>query len=139
MLLDLSQPKNAHIDRRLRAEPIIWLSSVRPNGRPHLVPVWFLWDGESILIFSKPNNQKLRNIQENPNVMLALEAANQGNDIVLIEGVAEFVEDPEVSPAMPEYAEKYAGLLGRMNWTAEKMATSYTQAVRVRPGRVFCY
>ena len=39
-MLDLSDSKGAHIDQRLRDEPIIWLSSVRPDGRPHLVPVW---------------------------------------------------------------------------------------------------
>jgi hypothetical protein len=44
-MLDLSGSQGAHIDARLRHEPIIWLSSVRPDGRPHLVPIWFLWDG----------------------------------------------------------------------------------------------
>ena len=39
-MLDLSDSKGAHIDQRLRDEPIIWLSSVRPDGRPHLVLVW---------------------------------------------------------------------------------------------------
>ncbi len=63
MLLDLSQPKHAHIDRRLRTGPIIWLGSVRPDGRPHLVPVWFLWDGTTITIYSQPKAQKIRNLQ----------------------------------------------------------------------------
>src|SRR5438874_13807045 len=102
---NFAQPRKAHIEDRLRTEPIIWLSSVRPDGRPHLVPVWFLWDGKTILIFSKPRNQKLRNIEQNPNVMLALEAADQGNDIVIIEGLAELVDDPELSVTIPEYAQ----------------------------------
>src|SRR6266699_497224 len=88
-MLDLKNPKNAHVDERLRREPIIWLSTVRPDGRPHIVPVWFLWDGAAILIFSQPNNQKIRNLRHNPNVALALEAVNQGDDVVLIEGRAE--------------------------------------------------
>src|SRR5256885_2571611 len=46
LMLDLRDSKDAHIDARLRHEPIIWLSSVRPDGRPHLVPVWFLWRSE---------------------------------------------------------------------------------------------
>src|SRR5437763_12632615 len=117
---DLTNPKIAHADERLRKEVIIWLSSVRPDGRPHLVPVWFLWDGKTILIFSKPRNQKLRNIGQNPNVMLALEAADQGNDIAIIDGLAELVDDPELSVTIPEYAQKYAALLARMGWTAEE-------------------
>ena len=136
---DLAQSRKAHIEDRLRTEPIIWLGSVRPDGRPHLVPVWFLWDGQTILILSKPNNQKLRNIEQNPNVMLALEAADQGNDIVLVEGTAELVDEPGLTATMPEYAEKYADLLSRMDWTAEQMATSYTQAIRVTPSRFLSY
>jgi hypothetical protein len=53
-LLDMTRPWDAHIDRRLCSEPIIWLSSTRFDGRPDLAPVWFLWDGQAILIFSLP-------------------------------------------------------------------------------------
>ena len=85
-MLDLAQPKDAHIEQRLRSELIIWLSTVRPDGRPHLVPVWFLWDGATFLIFSQPKDLKLRNLRHNPDVVLALETRDQGNEVVLIEG-----------------------------------------------------
>src|SRR5262245_19811046 len=38
-MLDLTQPWEAHIDERLRSDPIIWLTSTRPDGRPHLVTI----------------------------------------------------------------------------------------------------
>ena len=47
-MLDLTNPKHAYIDKRLRANRILWLGSVRPDGRPHLVYVMFLWDGKHI-------------------------------------------------------------------------------------------
>src|SRR5450759_3940313 len=72
LMLDLAQPKDALIDQRLRSELIICLSTVRPDGRPHRVPVWFLWDGATFLIFSQPKDQKLRNLRHNPNVVLSL-------------------------------------------------------------------
>ena len=53
-MADQTKPNNAHVEQRLREEPIIWLTTVRPDGRPHTVPVWFLWDGETFLIFSQP-------------------------------------------------------------------------------------
>ena len=37
------------IRRFLETEPVVWLSSVRPDGNPHLVPVWFWWDGEALV------------------------------------------------------------------------------------------
>ena len=62
----------ARILRFLEREPIVWLSTVRPDGSPHLVPIWFSWDGEALLIFSKPGAQKVRNLRARPSVMLAL-------------------------------------------------------------------
>jgi hypothetical protein len=38
-MLDLNNPEEAHIDRRLREDVVLWLGSVRPDGRPHLAPV----------------------------------------------------------------------------------------------------
>jgi PPOX class probable F420-dependent enzyme len=129
--LDLSRPKDAHIDRRMRAEPIIWLSTARPGGRPHLVPVWFLWDGRTILIFSKPANQKIRNLRHSPYVMLALDTADEGEDVVLMEGRAELLGEGAPRPTLPAYAQKYAALMARLGITAEMMAAEYTQAIRV--------
>jgi PPOX class probable F420-dependent enzyme len=130
-MLDLTGTDGAHIDARLRSEPIIWLSSVRPDSRPHLVPVWFLWDGAAILIFSKPAAQKVRNLRHNPQVMLALDSADEGEDIVLLQGRAELLGDDAPQSTLPEYAEKYAALMARINITAESMAAEYTQAIRI--------
>lgn len=134
-MLDLTQPKNAHIDERLRTDPIIWLSSVRPDNRPHIVAVWFLWDGETILIFSQPNTQKVRNLRHNTSVMLALDNTHQGDDVIMIEGKAELLNDPNVEATLPAYAQKYDSLLKGMEWTAEEMAESYSQGIRITPTR----
>ena len=135
-MLDLSRSRDAHIERRLRSEPIIWLSSVRPDGRPHLVPVWFLWDGSSFLIFSQPNAQKVRNLRRSPQVMVALEATDEGEDVAIFEGEATLLDDPTITPLLPAYVEKYAALLRRIKSDPATMAASYTQAIRVIPTRL---
>lgn len=134
-MLDLANARDVHIDRRLRSEPIIWLATVRPDGRPHLVPVWFFWDGTSVLIFSQPNQQKLRNIAHNPRVMLALETQDQGDDVVTLEGMAELVPEGTFDPTLPVYAAKYEALMRRLGMDAPTMARAYSQAIRVTPTR----
>ncbi|MBV9712558.1 MAG: pyridoxamine 5'-phosphate oxidase family protein, partial [Ktedonobacteraceae bacterium] len=67
-ILDPTNERDAHIEQRLRTDPTVWFITVRPDGRPHAVVVWFLWDGDSFLIFSQTNKQKLRNLQSNSNV-----------------------------------------------------------------------
>ena len=72
------------------------MSTVRPDGVPHLIPIWFSWDGEAILIASKPDAQKVRNIRENPVVMLALGRPDEDFDVGLLEGGAELLDVPSV-------------------------------------------
>jgi len=134
-MLDLTDPKHAHIDKRLRENRILWLGSVRPDGRPHLVYVWFLWDGKHILIFSRPTSQKIRNVQHNPQVTLGLDETREGEDMVILEGTAELLDDPVVNATLPAYAAKYDFLLKRVGLTAEAMAAVYSQALLITPTR----
>jgi PPOX class probable F420-dependent enzyme len=71
-VLDLSQEAHAHADRRLRSEQVAWLTTVRADGQPQSTPVWFLWDGETFLLYSQPGAQKVRNVTANPKVSLHL-------------------------------------------------------------------
>jgi PPOX class probable F420-dependent enzyme len=131
-MLDLTQERDAHIDKRLRESLIIWLNSVRADGRPHSAAVWFLWDGSQILIFSQ-DNQKVRNLRQNPQVTLAVDDTKDGDDVVTLEGTAELVDDPTIAPTLPAYAEKYADHLQALGWTAAQMGQRYHQVIRIMP------
>ena len=135
MQLDLSKPKDAHIDERLRAEPIIWLGTVRPDGRPHMIPVWFFWDRETITIYSQPNNQKMRNLQYSTNVTLALNTIEDGDDVVVVEGKAELLGKSTQTMNNPAYLEKYDWLIKKMKADPQEMAADYSEVIRVTPTR----
>ena len=132
-MLDLTQPGQAHVDERLRSDIMIWLNTVRLDGRPHSAAVWFLWDGSQFLIFSQPNTQKIRNLQHNPNVVLALDNTKNGSDVIVIEGKAELLKQGDVNTTLSAYAEKYLPELKDMGWTPESMAADYSQPIRVTP------
>lgn len=136
MFLDLNNSQHAHIDERLRSDNVIWLTSVRPDGRPHSVIVWFYWNGTDILIFSKPNNQKLRNIKHNPHVLLALDNTNNGGDAITIDGTAELLDAKTINVADPKYMQKYGAIMQRMGWKAESMAAEYSQPIRITPTKL---
>ncbi len=129
--LDANDPQQAHITERLRTDVILWLASVRPDGRPHLVPVWFLWEGETILLFSKPENQKVRNLRQNPAVTVALDSTDEGDDVIVLEGIAAIIDDPDITTVLPAYASKYAQSIADLGLTAETMAKEYSQAIRI--------
>jgi PPOX class probable F420-dependent enzyme len=133
-MLDTATPYHAHIDRRLRTDPIIWLTTVASSGRPHMVPMWFLWDSKAILLFSLPNTRKLRDIAANPAVVLALEATDQGYDVVIVEGKATLVDDPTITGLLPEFVTKYAEIPRR--WPPAQWAEKFTEAIRVAPTKL---
>ncbi len=136
-MLNLAQPYDAHIENRLRTEPIIWFGTSSRNGQPHLVPMWFLWDGTAITLFSLPNTRKLRDLTDNSSVVLALEAADQGYDVVILEGRATLFSDPSVTGLMPPFVAKYANIPRR--WPPEEWAKMFTQSIRVIPTKLTCW
>ena len=83
-LLDVARGDDRHTAERLTAEPVIWLGTVRPDGRPHHVPVWFAWHDPLVLIFSMPNTAKVRNMRASPAVSLSLDSADRGQEMRML-------------------------------------------------------
>lgn len=135
-MLDPTSEYGRHAEQRLREDPIGWLATVRPNGQPDVVPVWFLWDNGEILIFSRPNKQKLRNIARNPRVALTLDDTRGGGDVVRIVGTASHVPEHPLADAVPAFVEKYSAHIKRIGFTPESFANEYSQAIRVRPEKI---
>ncbi len=135
-MLDVTTKWGKHAEQRLQSNRIAWLTTVGGDGRPYTVPVGFVWEGQTLLIFSQPKKQKLRNIRKNPRVTLALDETERGHDVVIVEGTAEVIDDPQISMKMPAYVEKYGASIESMGWTLESMAADYSQAIRVTPTKI---
>lgn len=63
-----------------------WLCSVRPDGRPHVVPRWCVYVDGKIYYDGSPETRHARNLESNPNVSLHLES---GSEAIILEGIAE--------------------------------------------------
>ena len=135
-MLDVTTKWGKHAEQRLQSNRIAWLTTVGGDGRPYTVPIGFVWEGQTLLIFSQPKKQKLRNIRKNPRVTLALDETERGQDVVIVEGTAELIDDPQISMKMPAYVEKYGASIESMGWTLESMAADYSQAIRVTPTKI---
>lgn len=134
-MLDVTTEAGGRAERRLREEEVAWITTVRPDGQPQSVPVWFFWDGEGFLVYSQPGRQKLRNIERNPRICLNLNSSSQGGDVVRAEGTAEILEDAQPATEIPEYLEKYRDSIARIGFDPESFAQAYSVAIRVTPTR----
>jgi len=130
-------PSADRVGRLLEDEPVVWLSTVRPDGSPHLVPIWFSWDGESLLIASKPHARKIANIRTNPKVMLALGEPEQDFDVGLLEGTAEILEAPASEVLPLGHLRKYRDEMEAIGLTVDEYLATYSLVVRVRPTKFF--
>jgi nitroimidazol reductase NimA-like FMN-containing flavoprotein (pyridoxamine 5'-phosphate oxidase superfamily) len=86
------------------------------NGKPHVVPVWYFYDGTNLVFTVTKDTKKVKNLKENSNVSIAIDVieGQPGNSsflngkAVIIEGEAEIKDDTDHSVAIKMY-ERYAG------------------------------
>jgi PPOX class probable F420-dependent enzyme len=134
-MLDPGKPGQAAADARLRAEAIIWLTTVDESGRPQSSPVWFLWDGAEFLIYGSKDGKKTRNIQANSTVGLHLDGDGEGGGIVIFEGTARVDESAPPAAAVADFAAKYGERIKSYGWTLDALARDYPHVIRVVPTR----
>ncbi|HMO56958.1 MAG TPA: pyridoxamine 5'-phosphate oxidase family protein [Roseiflexaceae bacterium] len=79
---------------QLEAAKVYWIASVRPNGRPHVSPVWGIWLDEQFYFDGSPETRRMRNIAVNPAIAVHLDSRNDGAEVVMLEGHAHLVEQP---------------------------------------------
>jgi F420H(2)-dependent biliverdin reductase len=91
-------------DPRLLTERNIWLASVRPTGRPHLVPVWFVWAENSFYFSTGADSVKGKNLHGNPLISLALE---NGEKPLIAEGTARILPAPYPKRIVALLKQKY--------------------------------
>lgn len=132
-MLDMTTEFGRRVARRLEEERIIWLTTVSSAGAPQPRPVWFLWDGETFLIYSKPNVYKLQHVARNPKVALNLDGDGLGGDIVVFTGEARIANDAPPADEVAAYADKYQEGFARIGMSPEEFAESYSVALRVTP------
>lgn len=136
MVIDPGTEKGARVDAALREDVVAWLITVSADGTPVPTPVWFWWDGDTVLVYSQREKPKLRHIAANPRVALALRTDELGDRIIVLTGTA------RVDPAAPSadrldaYVAKYAELIERLGADPAGFAAEYAVPIRIRPTRL---
>jgi PPOX class probable F420-dependent enzyme len=115
---------------RLTAARHYWVVSVWPDGRPHAMPVWGMWDDAVLWFTSAARSRKVRNLRADPRCCVTTEDAS---DPVVIEGTARFATDQAVLRRVADLMNaKYRVGIGLDFLDPERNAT-----IGVTPARVF--
>ena len=133
--IDPATPAGARTLERLGTELIGWLTTTNPDGQPQSSPIWFLWAGDEILIYSGKRAPRNGNVADRPLVSFNLNTDAGGGDVATMEGEARIDAAYASADRNPAYVAKYQALLDDYGWTPEYFAGEYPVAILVRPTR----
>ena len=101
----MSSEKPQRLDSaRLRDEQNIWFATVRPDGRPHLTPIWFVYVDDRFYVCTSSKAVKARNVRANARASVALESGSQP---VIAEGDARVLSRPYPPTVAAEFERKF--------------------------------
>jgi len=139
VVFDQQQPTHQKALSKLASDQIAWFASIRPDGRPHSVPVWFLWHEGTALIFSEERTQKIRNLRHDGHVVLTLESNGDGSDVVILDGTAA-ISGENATAWLPRigdtYGTKYAGGIVGLGMDLSTMAAKFDQVIVFTPTKL---
>jgi PPOX class probable F420-dependent enzyme len=132
-MIDWTETFARTASRRLEKERVGWLVTVGADGNPQPRPVWFLWDGGTILVYSQSKARKVAHIAGRPKVAFHLNTDEEGSHVAVLLGEA--AVDPKAPPAdhMPAYLKKYRKGIRELDLTPEAFAREYPVAIRIKP------
>jgi PPOX class probable F420-dependent enzyme len=84
-------------------------ATVDAAGKPQVNPVWFIWDGERILLSIQPHTRKYRNLRANPHIAISFSDLNRPERYLEIRGRAVEFELFETLAWVNQLARKYTG------------------------------
>jgi PPOX class probable F420-dependent enzyme len=134
--LALEADSAAWARRHLIEDIVGWLTTVAPDGRVQSSPVSFLWDGETVLIYSSPAAPKIRNIAANPQVSFGLNTDEYGDHILVIEGTAEVDATAPLWSDNQAMVDKFREPLKHWELDPAETSRDFSAAIRIRPTRI---
>lgn len=135
-MVDFNSPVEKRIESRLQQEQVLWLTTVDAQKTPQPRPVWFHWDGETVLIFSQRQAAKVRHLARNPHVALNFNTDEGGGDVGVLIGEASILRGGLDEGRKSEYLEKYKEGIRDLGMTPEGMLAEYSVVILVRLERL---
>ena len=132
-MIDFTSDFGARAERHLIEDHVIWLTTVDSHTKPQPRPVWFLWDGESLLVYSRPQASKVRHLKTNPHVALNFNSDHSGGDIVVLLGEAHILKSLIPEDLITRYVEKYSQGMKNISLTPADFRNTYSVAIKIIP------
>lgn len=127
------------INAFLEGVHIARVATVRPDGRPHVAPVWYLWRDGALYFETAQDSVKARNLKHSPQLAITVDVTEGGMRLlyVILEGQATLIEERETAARLArEIYARYVGKEGLETPTVQKMLQNDYLVARVKPDRI---
>lgn len=130
---DFNSPLGRKAKKLLDSEYIVWLTTIDSNLTPQPRPVWFVPDGDDILIYSQPHTHKVSHIAAHPHISLHFNTDREGGDpVIVMTGTATIDESTPAAQDHSAYMKKYKSEIKELDMSPEKFAKDYARRIRVK-------
>lgn len=123
------------IDAFLREPHICDLATVRPDGSPHVAPVWHHYDGERLIVLAEESAVKIRNIRHEPRVAASIATHSRPYVSVIVNGVAT-LSYSNIREYVGTMANNYLGEEEGATYTENVLRETNFVVVTIRPTKI---
>jgi hypothetical protein len=127
---DLSLLNDPVAQELLHSTNLARLAYTWHDGTPRVIPIWFHWDGQTIVLGSPPNAPKVDVLPTNSKVALTIDRDEWPYHALLIRGTAHVETVDGVTPEYVACAQRYFGEEQGRAWV-EGVRQMYSQMVRI--------
>ncbi len=106
------------------------IAYVSRDGTPRVVPVWFHWDGQDIVICTPTNAPKVKALRERPRVAITIDDNNFPNKVLMIRGIARMTTAAGVVPEYVKAGDRYLGESANAAWI-QQLSGMIAEMVRI--------
>lgn len=134
--IDWTSDLGQRIRKEMQDELVIWMTTTSSDGTPQPNPVWFVADGDDVIVYSHHAAARNANIQRNPRVALNFNSDFHADRMSVIIGTAAVDTTLPSTKDHAVFQQRYGALIPGIGMTIEEHSDTYPVAIRITPTKI---
>jgi PPOX class probable F420-dependent enzyme len=134
--IDWNSDLGQRIRKEMQDELVLWMTTTSADGTPQPNPVWFITDGDDIIVYSHHSAARNRNVERNPRVGLNFNSDPHAERMSVIIGDARIDNSLPAPKDDDGFQQKYGPLIPGIGMTIEEHSDTYSVGIRITPTKI---
>jgi PPOX class probable F420-dependent enzyme len=134
--IDYSSGVGPKIRKQLDEDMVVWMTTTSADGTPQPNPVWFIVDGDDIIVYSHKTASRNKNVVRNPRVSLNFNSDHLADSMSVITGTAVIDEAFPKADQNSAFLEKYGEQIPAIGMTPDSYTQTYSVTIRITPTKI---